>query len=85
MDELLLQLEAALGVPAAPEWQAARHDLKLRALKGALEGRQAQAIDPARHAEWLAAVLRQSSPTEVQSERLQTLIGALRTAAHRFT
>jgi hypothetical protein len=36
-DELLLQLEAALDLPASPESLAARRELKLRALKDALE------------------------------------------------
>ena len=79
-DELLLQLEAALDLPAAPEWRAARRDLKLRAMKDALEGRASQNLDPARQADWLAAALRQSDTAAAQRERLHALMAALRQA-----
>ncbi len=80
MDELLLQLEAALDLPSAPEWLAARRDLKLRAMKDALEGRGAPNPGPARPAEWFAAALRQSGTTAAQRERLHALIAVLRRA-----
>ncbi len=80
MNELLLQLEAALNVSVAPEWQAARRELKLRALKDALEGRNAQASGPTQPAEWLATALRQSGMTDVQRERLRAVLAALRQA-----
>jgi exonuclease SbcC len=81
-DELLLQLEAALELPASPEWQAARRDLKLRALKDALEGRAPQGTDPvAQRTQWFAAVLRQNGMTPEQRDRLHALIAALRRAA----
>lgn len=80
-DELLLQLEAALDLPASAESLAARRDLKLRALKDALEGRSAQTQDPvAQRAQWFAAALRQSGLSAVQRERLRALIAALRLA-----
>jgi DNA repair protein SbcC/Rad50 len=78
MDELLLQLEAALDLPATPEWQAARRHLKLRALKDALEGRAAPHKGQDRPAQWLAAALRQSGTSTAQRERLRALIDALR-------
>ncbi|MEO6033430.1 MAG: DUF349 domain-containing protein [Burkholderiaceae bacterium] len=78
VDELLLQLEAALNVSVAPEWQAARRDLKLRALKDTLEGRSAG--NPVQPAAWLATALRQRGLTDVQRERLRAVIGALRQA-----
>ena len=81
-DDLLLQLEAALDLPASAESLAARRDLKLRALKDALEGRAAQTQDPvAQRAQWFAAALRQSGLSAVQRERLHALIAALRQAA----
>ena len=80
LDEVLLQLEAALDLPAAPEWQAARRELKLRALKDTLEGRASTPSGPARHAEWLAAALRQVGATRAQRERLQAFVAALRQA-----
>ena len=78
LDELLLQLEAALNVSVAPEWQAARRDLKLRALKDTLEGRNPRPSTPP--AEWLAAALRPRGLSEVQRERLRAVIAALRQA-----
>lgn len=80
LDELLLQLEAALDLPSAPEWLAARRELKLRAMKDALEGREQPQLGAARHAQWLAAVLRQSSTTSAQRARLHALVAALRKA-----
>ncbi len=81
-DDLLLQLEAALDLPASAESQAARRDLKLRALKDALEGRAAQTQDPVQQrAQWFAAALRQGGLSSLQRERLRALIAALRQAA----
>jgi hypothetical protein len=80
LDELLLQLEAALELPSAPEWLAARRELKLRAMKDALEGREQPQLGAARHAQWLAAALRQSGTTSAQRERLHALVAALRKA-----
>ena len=79
MEDVLLQLEAAFDLPAAPALQAARRDLKLRALKDALEGRGVPAVDPAaQRAQWLAAAVRQSVPTAAPGERLRAVIAALR-------
>lgn len=80
LDDLLLQLEVAFDLPAAPEWQAARRNLKLRAMKDALEGRGSPSLGPTRHADSLAAVLRESRSTATQRERLHALIAALRRA-----
>ena len=80
-DDLLLQLEAALDLPASAESLAARRDLKLRALKDALEGRAAQTQDPVvQRAQWFASALRQSGLSPAQRERLRGLIAALRQA-----
>jgi len=80
MDELLLKLEAALDLPSPSEWQAARRDLKLRAMKDTLEGRASALPDPARRIEWLAAALRQAGSSAAQRERLHALIAELRHA-----
>ncbi|HEY0857136.1 MAG TPA: hypothetical protein VGE16_08770, partial [Albitalea sp.] len=80
LDEALLQLEAVLDLPTAPEWQAARRELKLRALKDTLEGRASAPSGPARHAEWLASALRQVGATPAQRVRLHAIISALRQA-----
>ncbi len=79
-DELLLQLEAALDLPATPESLAARRAMKLRAMKDTLEGRASANPGPARPAEGFAAALRQSGTTAAQRERLRALIAALRQA-----
>ncbi len=77
-DDVLLQLEVALDLPATPAWQAARHQLKLRALKDALEGGQRTAPTPA--ADKLLALMRQRGLNPAQRERLQALLLALRRA-----
>ncbi len=80
-DDLLLQLEAALDLPASAESLAARRDLKLRALKDALEGRSAQTQDPVtQRAQWFATALRQAGMSPLQRERLRALIAVLRQA-----
>ncbi|WP_088279630.1 DUF349 domain-containing protein [Ideonella sp. A 288] len=79
VDQCLLQLEAALDVPAPPAWQAARRQLKLQGLKDALEGRAGGAPDPAvQQGRWMASLLRQAGTTEAQRERLRALLAALR-------
>lgn len=79
MEDLLLQLEAALNLPATPELQAARRGLKLRALKEALEGRAAHEANPeTQRTQWLAAALRQGVPGAAYAQRLRAVITALR-------
>ena len=80
VDDLLLKIEAALDMPATPEWQAARRQLRLRAMKDALEGRSPPAQGQAAHADLLAAVLRQGSTSAEQRARLQAVVAALRQA-----
>ncbi len=80
VDESLLHLETALALPASAEWQDARRQLKLRALKDAMEGRSTSPQGPAQHAErWIAAV-GQSGLASTQRARLQALVAALRQA-----
>lgn len=80
IDDLLLQLEIALDLPAAPEWQAARRQLKLRALKEAMEGRNAQPAGRAPAAGWLGTVLGEPALDDVQRQRLLAVLTALRDA-----
>ncbi len=80
VNDLLLRLEAALDMPAPPERQAARHNLKLRALKDAMEGRAPWQTGPAQQAEWLWAVLRQPGLDAPQRGRRRALLAALRAA-----
>ena len=85
-EDLLLQIEAALDLPSAPEWQAARHQLKLLALKSALEARPS-AARPANAAskpqgplQDVATALRHSATSPAQRARLHSLLAALRQA-----
>lgn len=80
MDDLLLQLEVALDLPAAPELRAARQQLKLRALKEAMEGRTPPPNGPAPSAGWLAALLHEPALDDLQRQRLLALLTALRDA-----
>ncbi|MCV2352416.1 DUF349 domain-containing protein [Paucibacter sp. Y2R2-4] len=79
-DEVLLQLEAALDLDSSPELMAARRQLKLKALKDAMEGRGSSEQGPAQQAAWFVAALRQGQLSAEQHARLQALINALREA-----
>jgi exonuclease SbcC len=81
VDELLLQLEAALDLPIAPEWQAARRQLKLHALKQAFEARPGPRQGPSVPADGLLAALCQSGLGAAQRARLHAVIAGLRAAA----
>lgn len=80
VDTLLLRLESTLNLPASPEWQAARQQLKLRALKDAMEGRAPVQSGPPQQAGWLQALLRQAGLDAPQRQRLHGLLAALREA-----
>ena len=89
-DALLLQIEAALDLPSAPEWQAARHQLKLLALKSALEARPSAARPAANPANPtsvsagplhdVATALGHSPSSPAQRVRLHSLLAAMRQA-----
>jgi hypothetical protein len=80
IDDLLLQLEIALDLPAAPEWQAARQQLKLRALKEAMEGRTPPPNGRAPAARGLATLLHEPALDDLQRQRLLAVLTALRDA-----
>ena len=81
LDGWLLALEVALDLPASPAQQAARQQLKLLALKNALEGRSPGNAAPQRSPlQSLAAALGQAGLSGAQRERLQVLLAALRQA-----
>ncbi len=81
VDGWLLALEVALDLPASPAQQAARQQLKLLALKNALEGRSPASAAPQRSpVQSLAAALGQAGLNAGQRERLQALMAALRRA-----
>lgn len=77
-DERLLQIEASLDVAPTPETQAARRQLKLRAMKEALEARRAPGDGPADRGAWLCAVLRQPAPDDAGRARVRMVLSALR-------
>ena len=74
----LLQLESVLEIDSLPEFHAARRDLKLRAMKAAIEGRQSAATTNADIERWLAEVLAQSNVDAVTHARVATIVAALR-------
>jgi hypothetical protein len=80
-DDLLLQLEAALQLDSPSEFQAARRELKLRAMKAALEGRQSVASTALAPDQLLAAALGRTALDDVQRERLARVIAAVRERA----
>ena len=82
LDELLLQLEATLDLPSPPAYQAARRDLKLQALKLAMEGHQpAHAVTSKDTDKLIAATLGLAATNPAQGERLRAIIGGAQVAA----
>ena len=81
VDTGLLALELALDMPAGPAQQAARQQLKLLALKNALEGRSPGSAAPQRSPlQTLAALLGQAGLSGAQRGRLRGVLTALRQA-----
>jgi hypothetical protein len=74
----LLQLESALEIQSRPAFQAARRELKLRAMKAAIEGRQSATISNADIERCFAEVIGYSNLDAVSDERMAVLIAALR-------
>ena len=77
LDAVLLRLESALDAASPPAFQAARRELKLRAMKAALESRSAAPTERMSADELTAAALRHSHPSTEQRERLHAIIAAL--------
>lgn len=82
-DAALLQLEALLDLPSPAEHQAARRDLKLRAMKAALEGGQKSGGTHASLDQLTANVLATQHLSTEQRQRLHQLIAGLRAGAPR--
>ena len=76
-DELLLQIESAWGVESPPAFEAARRELKLKAMKAALETRRPAAA-PATPGQCFTELLRRTELDTSQRERLLALLSALR-------
>jgi DNA repair protein SbcC/Rad50 len=78
----LLQLESALDIASAAQFQAARRDLKLRAMKMAMEGKASADANPGVD-KLTADALSFSHLDAASRERLSAILVALRTGVHR--
>jgi hypothetical protein len=81
--KLLLKLEAALNVESPTSSQAARRELKLLALKNAMEGRQAASTSAADIDRMLAEAFQFSRLEEAARGRLRAVVAALKNGMHR--
>jgi exonuclease SbcC len=77
-DDLLVQLEAAFQLDTPPAFEVARRELKLRAMKAALESRKPAAPAPLAPDHLLAAALARAGLDEPQRDRLGKIISAVR-------
>jgi len=76
--DALLNLEVACGIDSPPEFLAARQQLKLRALKNAMETRRDTTTTPADIERWLLDAAATPRPDELSRERLAKIIAAVR-------
>ena len=81
LDAVLLQLESAFDITSPPAFQAARRELKLRALKSAMEGRQPEGAANAGIEKWMAQALSAARMDPVSRSRLETILAAMRASA----
>jgi hypothetical protein len=80
--KLLLQLEAALNIESPSSSQAARRELKLLALKNAMEGRQSASTSAADIDRMLAQAFGITRLDESARARLRGVVAALRSGSH---
>jgi DNA repair protein SbcC/Rad50 len=78
LPETLLHLELACGMESPEEFLAARQQMKLRALKDAMEGRRPVTTTPADIERWLMDAAATPRPDEASRQRLANIIGVLR-------
>ncbi len=78
LPDTLLNLEVACSIDTSSEFMAARQQLKMRALKNAMEGRQAGVTTPADIERWLLDAAATPRPDEVSRERLEKIIATVR-------
>ena len=81
----LLQIEAALNIDSPPAFQAARRELKLRAMKNALEARQSASVSAADIDRWLAEIFAVARADDTSRQRVRAIVAALREGVHRST
>lgn len=74
----LLQLESALDLESPQAFQAARRDLKLRAMKAAIEARQSVGVTNADIEGWLGEVIAQPGIDATSNGRISNILAAIR-------
>ena len=79
LPDTLLNLEVACNIDSPPEFTAARRQLKMNALKFAMENRRTSASTPADIERWLLEAAATPRPDEVSRARLEKIIAAVRT------
>lgn len=83
LPDILLSLEVACGIESPPEFLADRQQLKLRALKDAMESRRASTITREDIERQLIEAAAMPRPDEISRERLLRIIAAVRATQHR--
>jgi DNA repair protein SbcC/Rad50 len=78
LPDILLNLEVACAIDTPEEFLAARQQLKIRALKSAMEGRQTVVATPADIERWLLDAAVFPRPDDVSRARLAKIITAVR-------
>jgi DNA repair protein SbcC/Rad50 len=78
LPDTLINLEVACGLESPGEFLAARQQLKLRALKAAMEGRQTAVTTPADIERWMLDAASTPRPDEVSRERMRKIIAAVK-------
>src|SRR4051794_31565761 len=79
LPETLLNLEVGLGLDSPPEFEAARRQLKMNALKSAMETRRPSATTPADIERWLLDASATPRPDALSRARLEKIVAAVRT------
>jgi hypothetical protein len=78
LQQLILQIESALDIPSPSGFEAARRELKLRAMKNAIEGRQSATVTAKDIEGLIASALGHASPDSKSAGRIATILLALR-------
>ncbi len=78
LQDKLLNLEIGCGIDSPTAFQSARQQLKIRALKEAMEGRKNTPTTPVDIERWLLEAAASSRPDEDSRERLSKIIAAVR-------
>lgn len=78
LQQAMLQIESALDIPSPAEFEAARRELKLRAMKNAIEARQPVNITHQDIERWLAGVFAHAATGDKVAGRVDAIVAALR-------